>query len=285
MHLVAIPPDSSPLRAEKKTEEFRNYTTSARNDCVAETYHKNHKNQTTAFVHGQISEYTKFQKGKMTIWQMIERLNEVVDDSDPDVDFPQIFHAMMTAEALREKYPEIEWLPLVGLIHDLGKVMVLPEFGGLPQWAVVGDTFPVGCAFSDKIVHHEFFQENVDSKNSEYNTTLGMYTPNCGLGNVTMAWGHDEYMYRVCVHNASRIPQLGLDIIRFHSFYAWHGSNAYEHLMSDSDFELRKWAHRFSKCDLYSKSSSVPTQEEIDSLKPFYERLIYKYFPDPVLEW
>ena len=37
------------------------------------------------------------------------------------------------------------WFVLVGLIHDLGKVLCL---FGEPQWAVVGDTFPVGCAFS-----------------------------------------------------------------------------------------------------------------------------------------
>jgi hypothetical protein len=39
---------------------------------------------------------------------------------------------------------------LTGLIHDLGKILAHPEFGSEPQWAVVGDTFPVGCAFSDK---------------------------------------------------------------------------------------------------------------------------------------
>ena len=48
---------------------------------------------------------------------------------------------------------------VTGLIHDLGKVLCL---WGEPQWAVVGDTFPVGCAFSDKIVYPEFFEENAD---------------------------------------------------------------------------------------------------------------------------
>lgn len=94
----------------------------------------------------------------MTLWQALDRLNEVVDDSDPDTDNPQIYHAFQTAEvgttwistqlqALREKYPEIEWLPLVGLIHDLGKILVLPEFGGLPQWATVGDKYVASFVF------------------------------------------------------------------------------------------------------------------------------------------
>ena len=68
---------------------------------------------------------------------------------------------------------------------------------GEPQWAVVGDTFPVGCKFSDKIVHPEFFELNPDSKNPNYNTPLGIYTQNCGLDKVKMSWGHDEYLYQI----------------------------------------------------------------------------------------
>ena len=45
-------------------------------------------------------------------------------------------------------------------MHDLGKVLCLY---GEPQWAVVGDTFPVGCEYSDQIVFPEFFATNPDS--------------------------------------------------------------------------------------------------------------------------
>ncbi|RDX85369.1 Inositol oxygenase 2, partial [Mucuna pruriens] len=80
--------------------------------------------------------------------------SSVVDESDPDLDEPQIEHLLQTAEAIRRDYPDEEWLHLTGLIHDLGKVLLLPSFGGLPQWAV-GDTFPVGCRFDEAIVHHK----------------------------------------------------------------------------------------------------------------------------------
>lgn len=52
-------------------------------------------------------------------------------------------------QAIRKAYPgeEWDWFHLTGFIHDLGKLLLLPKFGGLPQWAVVGDTFPVGCRF------------------------------------------------------------------------------------------------------------------------------------------
>ena len=70
-------------------------------------------------------------------------------------------------------------------------------FYGEPQWAVVGDTFPVGCRFSEKIVYPEFFANNPDSTDPRYNTELGVYDRGCGLRNVHMSWGHDEYLYYV----------------------------------------------------------------------------------------
>lgn len=55
--------------------------------------------------------------------------------------------------------PSTDWLQLTGLVHDLGKLLAL---WGEPQWAVVGDTFPVGCKFSDQCVFPEFFEGNPD---------------------------------------------------------------------------------------------------------------------------
>ncbi len=51
--------------------------------------------------------------------------------------------------------------PVVGLIHDLGKL--LNVLWGEPQWAVVGDTFPTGCKFSEKNVFPEAFASNADA--------------------------------------------------------------------------------------------------------------------------
>lgn len=65
-------------------------------------------------------------------------------------------------------------------------------FYGEPQWAVVGDTFPVGCKWSDNIVYrNETFCGNPDGENPKYNTTFGMYDGNCGIENLFMSWGHD----------------------------------------------------------------------------------------------
>jgi len=47
-----------------------------------------------------------------------------------------------------------------------------------------------------------------------FSTQLGIYSKNCGLDNVLMSWGHDEYLFRVLVHNKAKIPKEGLNIIR-----------------------------------------------------------------------
>ncbi|TQD81157.1 hypothetical protein C1H46_033267 [Malus baccata] len=201
-------------------QSFRDYNAeSERQKSVEEFYRLNHINQTHDFVKRMREEYSKLNRVEMSIWECCELLNDVVDDSDPDLDEPQIEHLLQTAEAIRKDYPNEDWLHLTALIHDLGKVLLLPSFGELPQWAVVGDTHPLGCAFDESIVHHKHFKENPDYNNPSYNTKNGIYSKGCGLDNVMISWGHDDYMYLVAKENGTTLPQAGLFIIRYHSFY------------------------------------------------------------------
>lgn len=64
-------------------------------------------------------EYIKLNRVEMSIWECCELLNEVVDESDPDLDVPQIEHLLQTAEAIRKDYPNEDWLHLTGLIHGI----------------------------------------------------------------------------------------------------------------------------------------------------------------------
>lgn len=262
-------------------DNFRDYNNSPNH--VIETYKMNHTYQTVNYVRSMHKKYFNFDTCKMTIWEAIEKLNNIIDESDPDLDLPQIIHALQTAEAIRKVYPDKDWLHLVGLIHDLGKVLSLEEFGSLPQWSVVGDTFPVGCQFSKKIVYPEFFKYNPDYNDKRYNTKYGIYTPNCGLDNLLFSFGHDEYMYQVLIHNKCMIPKIGLDIIRYHSFYPLHKDNEYEYLLSENDYKLKEELHNFSKFDLYTKSNI--SMYDIDSLKEYYQGLIDKYFNNDLLCW
>jgi inositol oxygenase len=109
-------------------------------------------------------------------------------------------------------------MQLTGLIHDLGKLLFF--YGADGQWDVVGDTFPVGCAFSPAIIYPDTFKGNPDHGHPIYGTELGIYSKGCGMDNVMLSWGHDEYLYHV-VKTQSTLPKEALAMIRYHSFYPW----------------------------------------------------------------
>lgn len=254
---------------KKAKEEYRNYEDSERVNTVREFYRLNHTYQTYDFVVQKEKEFLKFDKREMSVWGAIDFLNTLIDDSDPDTNLDQFQHLLQTSEAIRaDGHPD--WFVLMGFMHDLGKVLCL---FGEPQWAVVGDTFPVGCKHSDKIVYPEFFEANPDSKDERYNTKYGVYSPNCGLENVKMSWGHDEYLYQMM---KNYLPEEALYPIRYHSFYPQHRDDAYSHLMSAHDYKMFKWVDKFNPYDLYSK---VPVQPDAVALRPYYEDLVAKYLP------
>jgi inositol oxygenase len=151
-------------------------------------------------------------------------------------------------------------MQVTGLIHDLGKLMY---FDDTPSWSAVGDTFVVGAEFSDKNIYPETctspplpsypqltlslpVKANPDYHNPELNTPLGIYAPNCGLDNVMISWGHDEYLYLVMKEQSS-LPKEALSMIRYHSFYPWHRGGAYTQFMGEGDAEQLKAVRAFNR--------------------------------------
>src|SRR5665213_1980845 len=283
MSTTTAPLESAPLKdmdewdeflngryQEGKSEtEFRQYDETA-TPGVAEFYRLNHKYQTYDYVLAKEKEYFGLSKGMKSIWEAADFLNTLVDDSDPDTDLTQIEHLLQTSEAIRrDGHPR--WFVLTGFIHDLGKVLCL---WGEPQWGVVGDTFPVGCAYSDQIVFPDYFAANPDSHNAKYQDLYGIYPPHCGLDEVHLSWGHDEYIYQVV---KNYLPESAQYMLRYHSFYAAHKHGAYRHLMSKHDEELFDSVRIFNAYDLYSKGAAKPNLEEI---RPYYEDLIAEFFPE-----
>src|SRR6202140_5165328 len=255
----------------RSKEEFRQYNDSTP-PVVREFYRQNHQHQTFDFVLSREREYGSVNRSETGIWEAMEKLDTLVDDSDPDTSLSQIEHNLQTAEAIRrDGHPR--WMILTGLIHDLGKVLCLY---GEPQWAGVGDTFPVGCAYSDKIVFPEFFHDNPDAKVPAYQTKHGVYSENCGLSNVELSWGHDEYLYHIV---KDYLPEPAQYMIRYHSFYPGHREGAYDYLMNDHDREMFGWVRRFNPYDLYSKGTVRP---KLSELKPYFYDLVSEYFPDKI---
>ena len=114
----------------------------------------------------QTAKWTKFNHFEATILEALDKLNDLVDESDGDLQLPNIVHAFQTAEKLRRDFPQHDWLHLTGLVHDLGKVMAMYDE---PQWCVVGDTLPVGCKPQPSVVFVDStFHKNPDMKDPRY---------------------------------------------------------------------------------------------------------------------
>ena len=260
-----------PIPGEKAAEDFRKYDDHTR-DGVREFYRLNHQQQTYDFVQQKKKTYLSFTHGEMTVLDAVEFLNTLVDDSDPDTQLSQREHLLQTAEAVRADGHE-DWFVLTGFIHDLGKILCL---FGEPQWAVVGDTFPVGCAFSNRIVYPEFLAANPDSTDSRFNSRLGVYEEGCGLRNVDLSWGHDEYLFHVITQAGCKLPESAQYMIRYHSCYPWHREEEYEYLLDDHDRQMLPWVREFNTYDLYSK---CPERPDWAKLSGYYTSLIEKYLP------
>ena len=262
-----------PRPGDKPREDYRNYDNPAR-ATVQAFYRLNHCHQTYGFVRDKKRQFLRLDRRQMTILEALDFLDTLVDDSDPDISLSQREHLLQAAEAIRADGHE-DWFVLTGLIHDLGKVLCL---FGEPQWAVVGDTFPVGCAFSDRIVYPEFFGNNPDRSEPRLQSRCGVYEPGCGLKNIHLSWGHDEYLYHVV---KDYLPEPALYMIRYHSFYAWHREGEYGQLLDERDRRMLPWVQQFNPYDLYSKS---PARPDWQRLRPYYIALIDKYLPGK-LSW
>lgn len=272
--------------------DFRDYENAPQH--VKDFYLKHHREQTYEKVEELEKRYLKLEGGEMTIWEMFEVAQSIVDESDPDTEENQMLHAIQTAERVRRLYPEEKWLHLAALIHDLGKILAaVPAAENcnplLAQHFVVGDINPVGCPYSDKIVFHSYFAENPDSSRLEYQTEsdkrFGVYQKNCGFMNVKFTFGHDEYLYNILLcHNLRNLPHNQIDgrilyVVRHHSFYAWHRDGAYTELASEHDWKMLPWLQAHSNCDLYSKKDDdvCPGSDGKDSVR-YYKDLVETAF-------
>lgn len=159
------------------------------------------------------SRYQAGRLGKKTIWSALTHLDEILDLSNSDVETSNAQHALQTAESIRGAGCP-EWMQLVGLIHDFGKLLVLrgeaqDGTSKETQWSVVGDTFVVGHPLPSTIVYPEF---NACAEQFE-----SIYEPHCGLDNCLISYGHNEYLYQILLASGTRLPEPALKIVRYHS--------------------------------------------------------------------
>lgn len=142
--------EASKFDADKDKTEFRNYDEAC--DRVKNFYAEQHRKQTLQYNLDVRAKFNSEVRAKMSVWEAIEMLNTLVDESDPDTEVSQIEHLLQTAEAMRRD-GKPDWMQVTGLVHDLGKLLYF--FGADGQWDTVGDTFVVGAKFSDKNIYPE----------------------------------------------------------------------------------------------------------------------------------
>lgn len=302
-------------------ETFRNYTDSLNQNKVENTYKLMYINQNEYYVKNCLNKYS-YTKNMYNVWNIIEKLDSIYDESDPDNDLPQIYHSYQTGESIKNNYfdelgnfkddnnitdlfskeewnnlPDIykrqyntdlktyygsiftwDWFILVGFIHDFGKILLLDEFGGLPQWSVVGDTFPVDYPLSNNVV---FYDKKYHLSNTCLNNKNNKINNKIGFENHLFSYGHDEYLATVLERTLNYIPKEGIYTIRYHSFYPWHtprnNIRGYTEIASSWDWSMLPLLKAFQKADLYSKSCILP---DINEIKTSYNSLINKYFID-----
>ena len=119
-------------------------------------YSEMYSNQFYDYVIQQNKKYSNLENVKLSMNHALQMMDQFIDPSDPDLDEPNSFHAYQTAERIRKKYPKDKELQITGLIHDLGKILF--TFGE-PNWAIVGDTFVLGCKIPQTIVFYDILKE------------------------------------------------------------------------------------------------------------------------------
>ena len=254
-------------------ETLRNYDIDSK-QC--EFYKRMYKNQNLNFVLMMKEKYKILDNVKMTMNKALSLMDTFIDPSDPDLDEPNSIHAYQTAERIRKMYPDNKEYQIIGLIHDLGKVLFTFDE---PDYAVVGDTFVVGCKLPKSIVYYDCIDFHPDKNN----TLNGIYKDKCGLDNLYLSYGHDEYLYQVLKQNKDKhkLSEKYWDIIRYHSFYPWHKESEYSQFMNYKDHDTLKNVLEFNQFDLYSKEDDIHISNDV---KIYYDNLLNELFSGE-LQW
>lgn len=285
-------------------------------------YRLNHARQTVDFVKRQATGFSQLNKASMGVWEALELLNTLREyetallgggdaelastsaDMAPTPDMPLLEHALQCAEACREAFPDEDYMHLAGLLTPLGKLLAHAKFGAEPQWAICGETFPVGCRFHPSVRHSQYFSANPDRRKRLYSSPTGVYRERCGLGGVLMSWGAGEYLHLVLRLNRVSLPPEALFCIRHMKLRCvFRPGGPYSDLLSEFDRVQLPRLAKFQQLCSYRRTpraepllvpaptgapgaegQGVPMQVA-PALRQYYDGLMAKYMPHGVLLW
>ena len=80
----------------------------------------------------------------------------------------------------------------------------------------------------------------------------------------------------------NKLPEEGMVMVRYHSFYPWHNGGSYQYFENDRDLKYRQWVLDFNQYDLYTKSEKTYRLEDI---KDYYLPIAVKYLGKGEIGW
>ncbi|GFR39908.1 hypothetical protein Agub_g413 [Astrephomene gubernaculifera] len=258
----------------------------------------NHARQTVDFAKRQAQMFGRLDKAEMSVWEALHALNELREyeavlmlepgEAQQEVaELSLLEHAFQTAELCRLHHPELDWLHLVGLMHGLGKLLAHSRFGSQPQWAICGESYPLGCRFSPHILGAQYFTANPDRRRRLYNTPTGMYGPGCGLSGVTMSWCGSEYLHLVLRLNQVALPEDAMWVLRHSKFLTLtRPQSCYLPLCAPEDLARLPLLRSFQALSAFRRAE-LPEGFALrgEQLTGYYEGLIAKYIGLGRLRW
>jgi len=173
--------------------------------------------QTADTVHALQRKYEAPVFGEITMWDAVNMLGHVIDHFDRFLmNVSQEVHTLQVAEGMVAEGAD-ETMVLVGVIHDVGKVLYLADEDPAN---ISGTTAPIG--------EHE---------------------PGIGLDRCLMQWGSDDFSYSRII---GRVPDHVAWLVRYHSIVP----DSCEHLMDDRDREYyEKYWPQLHRLDHVTKST------------------------------
>jgi inositol oxygenase len=284
------------------------------------TYKKNYKLQTINHVRFAKNRYENFRLKKYDLWKSFEMLNSK-DFSEPlfdrscknahnlkkfineknqilDINTSDLFskiewstlatkNKILYGTTFKHLYSHIknwDWLPLVGLIVNIGKLLALEEFGKADLSLILCEIFPLGCEISRECMFYEeckqIIKKNYDSRNSsKYHSRYGKYKQFCGFENLNMSYSHISFIInQLAKYRNNRIPQEGMYLLRFCLFTAWHSPKesihrGYPYLANNYDWKMLPLLKLFYRCcfdsndEFINKLSNYQLDEGLDNKK------------------
>ncbi len=214
-----------------------------------------------------------------TVWESLALLKKIALPSGVSV----FDHSVAVAEQCRKEFPGLKWLHLVAFIHNLGLANVTKEFGAHPLWTVVGESFPVGCKFSEDISYSQYFCSNPDRRKKLFNHPLGVYKEGCGLDRLRMSWGASEYLYTVlesAKSSSGTLPKEAMFLVRYQKFFSLlNPGQHYHNFMSLEDERCLEMLIEFQAIVDEIRSRGKQVEDESFDVE-YYHRLVDDFVPD-----